>query len=141
MKPMVDDQVIVPLQPSETASEHWRKDIMAENGKYITLTDENFKTEVFDAQEPVLVDFWAPWCGPCRRIAPIIEELATDFEGKAKITKMNVDENPQTPMQFGVRSIPTLLFIKDGQVVDQIIGLASKKTLSDKLESLATQTA
>ena len=114
---------------------------MAENGKYITLTDENFQAEVFDAQEPVLVDFWAPWCGPCRRIAPIIEELATDFEGKAKITKMNVDENPQIPMQFGVRSIPTLLFIKDGQVVDQVIGLASKKALADKLEALATQTA
>lgn len=114
---------------------------MAENAKYVTLTDENFKSEVIDSDEPVLVDFWATWCGPCRMIAPIVEELAEEFEGRAKIGKVDVDNNPQTAMQYGVRSIPTLLFFKDGEVADQLIGATSKKSLAQKLDSLVSQPA
>ena len=114
---------------------------MAENGKYVTATDDNFNDEVLQANEPVLVDFWATWCGPCRMIAPTIEELAGEFEGRAKVVKLDVDNNPQTAMQFGIRSIPTLLFFKNGEVVDQMIGAVSKKELADKLESLAGQPA
>lgn len=112
---------------------------MAADAKYITLTDANFQTEVLDSEQPVLVDFWAAWCGPCRIIAPVIEELAGDFEGRAKVAKLDVDHNPQTAMNYNVRSIPTLLFFKGGRVVDQLIGTAPKKVLAERLESLATQ--
>lgn len=114
---------------------------MAADAKYITLTDDNFKQEVLDSDQPVLVDFWAVWCGPCRMVAPIIEELANEFEGRARVAKLDVDHNPRTAMQYGVRSIPTLLFFKDGQVVDQLIGASSKRVLADKLGSLVGQPA
>ncbi len=83
---------------------------MADNAKYVTVTDSNFQEEVLNADQPVLVDFWATWCGPCRMIAPTIEELAEQYEGRAKVAKLDVDNNPQVAMQFGIRSIPTLLF-------------------------------
>ena len=114
---------------------------MAENAKYVTATDQNFQQEVLQSDTPVLVDFWAAWCGPCRMIAPVIEQLAGEFDGRAKVVKMDVDSNPQVPMQFGIRSIPTLLFFKDGQVVDQVVGAANKKVLAQKLESLVAQPA
>ncbi len=109
--------------------------------KPVKVTDGSFKDEVMNAEQPVLVDFWATWCGPCRMIAPMIEELAVQFEGRAIVAKVDVDQNPQTAMQFGIRSIPTLLFFKDGQVVDQLIGASSKKALAEKLESLVSQPA
>ena len=114
---------------------------MAQDAKYVTLTDANFQSEVIDSDQPVLVDFWATWCGPCRIIAPVIEELAGEFEGKAKVAKLDVDHNPQSAMAYGVRSIPTLLFFKNGQVVDQLVGTAPKKVLAQKLENLAAQPA
>ena len=112
---------------------------MSAEAKYVTLTDANFKQEVLESDQPVLVDFWAAWCGPCRIIAPVIEELAGDFAGRAKVGKVDVDSNPQTAMNFNVRSIPTLLFFKDGRVVDQLVGTAPKKVLAERLESLAAQ--
>jgi len=103
-------------------------------GKYKELTSENFEATVNSGVS--LVDFWAPWCGPCRMIAPVIEELANDFDGKANICKINTDEQQELASKFGVRSIPTILFIKDGKVVDTMIGAASKQAFADKLNTL-----
>ena len=103
-------------------------------GKYIELTNENFEATVNEGVS--LVDFWAPWCGPCRMIAPVIEELAEDFDGKANICKVNTDEQQDLAMKFGVRSIPTIVFMKNGEVVDTMIGAASKAAFADKLNGL-----
>ena len=105
----------------------------------LTVTDSSFKEEVLDSDVPVLVDFWAAWCGPCRMIAPVVEELAGEFAGRAKVVKMDVDQNTETPMQYGIRSIPTLLFFKDGQVADQLVGVSPKKDLVDRLDALVAQ--
>lgn len=102
----------------------------------LAFTDENFKAEVEDSAEAVLVDFWAPWCGPCRMVGPMLEEISKEYEGKIKIGKISVDDNPVTTSKFGVRSIPTLLFFKEGKVVDQAIGALPKKAIKDKIEAL-----
>jgi thioredoxin 1 len=103
-------------------------------GKYIELNNNNFEETVSEGIS--LVDFWAPWCGPCRMLSPVIDELAADFEGKAKICKVNSDEEQDLAVKYGVRSIPTILFMKDGEVVDTMIGAASKQAFTDKLNSL-----
>ncbi len=100
------------------------------------VTDATFQGEVLESGVPVLVDFWAPWCGPCRAIAPVLEELSGEFAGKAKIVKVNVDENQAAATQYGVRSIPNLLVFKDGQVADQIIGAVAKTKLQDALNAV-----
>ncbi|MDO4789627.1 MAG: thioredoxin [Porphyromonas sp.] len=99
------------------------------------FTDDNFKQKVAE-DLPIVIDFWAEWCGPCRMVTPIIEELAAEYEGKVLIGKMNVDENSATPAEFSVRNIPTILFIKNGQVVERHVGAASKAVLQQKVEAL-----
>jgi len=101
--------------------------------KPVEVTDTNFKNEVLDAKTPVLIDFWAAWCGPCKMIDPIVDELAREYAGKLKVGKVDVDNNQQISMQFGIRSIPTLLIFKNGKVVDQIVGAVPKRTLADKI--------
>jgi len=103
-------------------------------GKTIELTDATFEATI-NSDKPVLVDFWAEWCGPCKMIGPLVEELAGDYEGKAVVAKLNVDENPQMTAKFGVRNIPTLLVFKKGQVVDKQIGAVPKSVLAQKLEA------
>ncbi|GIV27553.1 MAG: thioredoxin [Bacteroidia bacterium] len=102
----------------------------------LQVTDSNFEEIVLKSDKPVLVDFWAEWCGPCRAIGPIIEELSKEYEGKAVIAKVNTDENPVTPTNYGIRSIPTLLFFKNGQVVDKLIGAVPKPSIKAKLDAL-----
>jgi thioredoxin 1 len=101
--------------------------------KPLELNETNFEQEVLKANTPVLVDFWAVWCGPCKMIAPIVDEFAVEYEGKLKIAKVDVDNQQQIAMQYGVRSIPTLLIFKSGKVVEQIVGAAPKKLLVEKL--------
>ena len=101
--------------------------------KPVELTESNFDLEVLKADKPVLVDFWAVWCGPCKMIAPIVDELANEYEGKLKIGKVDVDNHQQIAIQYGIRSIPTLLIFNNGKVVEQIVGAAPKKSLVEKL--------
>lgn len=97
------------------------------------VTDQNFSNEVLNSSQPVLVDFWAPWCAPCRMIAPVIEELAEEMEGIAKICKLNTDDNQQTAAQYGIRGIPTLGIFKNGEMVDSIVGIVPKGMIKDKM--------
>lgn len=100
----------------------------------LTITDANFATEVAEATQPVLLDCWAPWCGPCRMIAPTIEELAKDFAGRARIGKLNTDENPMTARRYGIQSIPTLLIFKDGREVERLVGVQPKAAIAQRLQ-------
>jgi thioredoxin 1 len=105
------------------------------NANVSHVTDANFEQEVLKSDKPVLVDFWAPWCGPCKAIAPVIEELANEYAGRLKVVKINVDDNPQTPQQYNVRGIPNLLIIKGGQVANQIVGAVPKRNLVQAVDS------
>jgi len=104
--------------------------------KLITLGEDNFQQEVLESRVPVLVDFWAEWCGPCRSVAPVIEQLASEFSGRAKVGKLDVDAHPDLVSRYGIRGVPALLFFRDGEVADQVIGLTPKQQLEDRLEAL-----
>ncbi len=98
------------------------------------ITDGNFQAEVLDSDKLTVIDFWAEWCGPCRMVAPIIDELSNEYEGKALVGKLDVDSNPEVSMKYGIRSIPTLLFIKNGEVVDKHVGATTKQVIASKIE-------
>jgi thioredoxin 1 len=102
----------------------------------VELNDSSFDTEVINSEKPVLVDFWAPWCGPCKALGPVIEEISNDFVDRVKVGKVNVDENPEISMKFGIRSIPTLIVFKNGEVQDQIIGAVPKSEIEKALEKV-----
>ena len=101
----------------------------------VEITDANFEELVMKSDKPVLVDFWAEWCGPCRMVGPVVEEIAHDYEGRAIVGKVDVDSNPQVSAKFGIRNIPTILFIKNGEVVDKQVGAVPKSVLSGKLDA------
>jgi thioredoxin 1 len=109
---------------------------MAENGNTFTVTDENFASEIEGADGLSMVDFWAAWCGPCRMVAPIVEQIATEYEGQIKVGKLDVDANQRTAVRFNVRSIPSILFFKDGQLVDTVVGAVPKPILERKVKEL-----
>jgi thioredoxin 1 len=102
----------------------------------IEVTDASFDKEVLQSNVPVIVDFWAEWCGPCRMVAPIVKEISGEFEGRAKVAKMDVDSNPEIPVKYGIRNIPTILFFKNGQIVDKQVGAVPKNVLVSKLEAI-----
>ncbi|MEJ2047048.1 MAG: thioredoxin [Dehalococcoidia bacterium] len=100
------------------------------------VSDQTFESEIIKSSLPVLLDLWAPWCGPCRMVAPVVEKLAETYDGKVKFCRLNVDENPQTAVKYGIMSIPTLMFFKEGQVVDTVIGAVPERTLQPKIDAL-----
>jgi thioredoxin 1 len=107
---------------------------MAEN--VMDIGDDTFESEVNDSDKPVLVDFWAPWCGPCKAIAPVVEDLAKEFGDRIKFAKCNVDDNPSTPSKYGIRAIPTLIFFKDGKDVEKITGMVARAKLEEAIQNL-----
>lgn len=110
---------------------------MSDNPNILHVTDTDFEQQILKSDLPALVDFWAAWCGPCRTVGPVVEELAGEYAGKVKVAKMNVDENKFTPGRYGIRGIPTLMLFKDGQVVDQIVGAVPKNRIKDLLNKVA----
>ena len=102
----------------------------------LEVTDDSFTNEVLNSELPVLVDFWAEWCGPCKMVSPIVEELSNEYNGKVKVAKLDVDSNPQTATNYGIRGIPTLLMFKDGSAVDQIVGAVPKAQIAERLDKI-----
>ena len=105
-------------------------------GDILEVSDDNFESEIINSETPSMVDFWAEWCGPCKKVGPVVEELAAEYEGKIKIAKMDVDSNRQTPAKFGIRNIPTLILFKGGEVVNTIVGAQPKTSIEEELKKL-----
>jgi thioredoxin 1 len=105
-------------------------------GKAVEITDSNFETTILNSEKPALVDFWAVWCGPCRIVGPIVEEIADEYHGRAVVGKLDVDSNRETAVKFGIQAIPTLLLVKDGQIADRIVGAVDKNSIKSKLDAL-----
>ena len=105
-------------------------------GKTVEITDSNFETTILNSDKPALVDFWAVWCGPCRIVGPIVEEIADEYHGRAVVGKLDVDSNRETAVKFGIQAIPTLLLVKDGQIADRIVGAVDKNSIKSKLDAL-----
>jgi len=105
-------------------------------GKTLEVTDSNFEQTILKADKPALVDFWAVWCGPCRIVGPIVEEIASEYDGRAVVGKLDVDANRETAVKFGIQAIPTLLLVKDGQIADRIVGAVDKNSIKSKLDAL-----
>ena len=124
-----EEEVVATSQVAE-------KEVDASDGEPIHVTDETFEELVLGAELPVMVDFWAPWCGPCRMIAPVVEELARTYDGRAVMAKINTDENAYTPSRYGIMGIPTLILFKDGEEVDRVVGFAPRKTLEERLQAV-----
>jgi len=110
---------------------------MTEGSALMHVTDSDFEQQILKSEVPVLVDFWAAWCGPCRTVGPVVEELAGEYQGKVKIAKLNVDDNKQTPQKYGVKGIPTLMLFKNGAVVDQVVGAVPKSRIQDMLDKVS----
>jgi len=110
---------------------------MTESSALMHVTDSDFEQQILKSEVPVLVDFWAAWCGPCRTVGPLVEELAGEYQGKVKIAKLNVDDNKQTPQKYGVKGIPTLMLFKNGAVVDQVVGAVPKSRIQDMLDKVS----
>ena len=104
---------------------------MSDSTLIANVSDAGFEQEVLNSDKPTLVDFWAAWCGPCKAIAPVVEELAKDYEGKVRVAKVNIEENPNTPQKFGIKGIPTLILFQNGKIVDQVVGNVGKEALVD----------
>ena len=102
----------------------------------LELTDANFEELVMNSDKPVLVDFWAVWCGPCRMVGPVVDEISNDYEGRAIVGKVDVDNNPEVAQKYGIRNIPTILFLKNGEIVDKQVGAVQKNTLAEKLDAM-----
>lgn len=113
-----------------------RNNLLYVNKMAVEITDSNFTEVAINSDKPVMIDFWAEWCGPCRMVTPIVEEMAHDYAGKAVVGKVNVDENPDVSAKFGIRNIPTIIFLKGGQVVDKSVGAVPKNVLTEKMEAL-----
>ena len=124
-----EEEVVATSQVAE-------KEVVASDGEPIHVTDETFEELVLGAELPVMVDFWAPWCGPCRMIAPVVEELARTYDGRAVMAKINTDENAYTPSRYGIMGIPTLILFKNGEEVDRVVGFAPRKSLEERLQAV-----
>ncbi|MFP3984178.1 MAG: thioredoxin [Desulfurivibrionaceae bacterium] len=120
--------------PNQLSQKNNQGGVNMAEGKVVEISDADFESEVLKADLPTLVDFWAPWCGPCKAITPVIQEMSEEYDGKIKFAKMNVDNNPETPGKFGIRAIPTLILFKNGEVADQVTGAVGKDQLSAMVE-------